>query len=135
MKEIRVFHVRRFISDKRSRTNSIRSPCCLWLWESQPMLCLTINVFYLFWGNAHLSPPPRPLRGHLGNPAGTHAAMATGTLPGCGVPIIPPAARQICLQTGCRCRALGGSRRPFFQAAPGSVSSQLMSLSFLIPEY
>lgn len=71
-----VFHVRWFILDKRSRTNSIRSSCCLWLWESQPMLCFTINVFYLFWSNAHLSPPPRPLQGHLENPAGTHTVMA-----------------------------------------------------------
>lgn len=46
----------------RSRTNSSRSCRCLWLWESQPTLCFTINVFYLFWSNAHLAPPPpRPL--------------------------------------------------------------------------
>lgn len=129
MKEIHVFHVRWFILDKGAEQTAAGAAAASGS-GNPSQRCVSLLIYSICFGAMHISPHlHRGPSGTSRRPSGdTHTVVAAGTLPGCGVPIIPPPAQQICLQTRCRCRASGGSGRPFFQAAPGSVSSQPIAL-------
>lgn len=84
MKEIHVFHVRWFISDKGAKQTAAGAAAASGS-GNPSQRCVSLLMYSICFGAMHISPhlhrgPSGTSRRHSGD---THTAVAAGTLPGC----------------------------------------------------
>lgn len=112
MKEIQVFHVRWLISDKRAESIEASG------FRNYSQRCVSLLMYSFCFGALHITDSATAPSGTSGKPSRNTQWWQQECLPGCSVPIIPPAERQICLQTLPSLQVL--------QVGSGGLSSRLL---------
>lgn len=128
MKDTHVFHVRWLISDKGAEQTAAGAAAASGS-GNPSQHCVSLLMYSICFGAMHISPHlHRGPSGTSRRPSGdTHSGGSRNTAR-LRRSHHPAAGATDLSSTRCRCRALGGSRRPFFQAAPGSVASEPIAL-------
>lgn len=126
MKEIRVFHVRWLISDKRAEPTAASGV------GNPSQRCISLLMYSICFGALHTPDSAAAPSGTSRIPSGnTHSDSSRNTCQAAALPSSRRRSDTLVFQRRRRCRASGGSRRLLLQAAPGSVFTT-HSFSWLI---